>query len=85
MSSRKRKASPRFRVGKVSVYLHHGARWLHYRDGGRPVRRKVAEAREAAEQLAAQVNAQVTPPPRPPGRPSPCTSQQTGTASARSR
>jgi integrase len=60
MSSRKRKASPRFRVGKVSVYLHHGAWWLYYRDGGGPVRRKVAEAREAAEQVAAQVNAQLT-------------------------
>src|SRR4051812_31658690 len=60
MSSRKRKVSPRFRVGKVSVYLHHGTWWLDYGDGGQPVRRKAAEAREAAEQLAAQVNAHLT-------------------------
>src|SRR5262249_13656309 len=60
MSSRKRKNSPRFRVGKVSVYRHHGAWWLYYRDGGQPVRRKIAETRQEAEQVAAQVNAQLT-------------------------
>ncbi len=60
MPSRKRKVSPRFRVGKVSVYLHHGAWWLYYRDGGQPVRRKVADARQDAEQIASQVNAQLT-------------------------
>jgi hypothetical protein len=54
MSRRKRGSSPRFRVAKVSVYWHHGAWWLYYRDGGRPVRRKVAEERSEAEQVAAQ-------------------------------
>jgi integrase len=60
MSSRKRRVSSRFRVGKVSFYLHHGAWWLYYRDGGQPVRRKVADTRQEAEQVAAQVNAQLT-------------------------
>jgi integrase len=44
----------------VSIYLHHGTWWLYYRDGGKPVRRKVARARAEAEQVAAQVNAQLT-------------------------
>ena len=60
MARRKRGPSPRFRIGKVSVYRHHGAWWLYYRDGGRPVRRKVALDRPGAEQVAAQVNAQLT-------------------------
>ncbi len=60
MAPRKRRSSPRVRVGKVSVYLHHGAWWLYYRDRGRPVRRKVAATRPEAEQIAAQVHAQVT-------------------------
>ena len=49
----------RTRVGKVSVYEHHGTWWLYYREGGRPVRKKVAADREHAEQVAAQVNAQL--------------------------
>ena len=44
----------------MSVYLHHGAWWLYYRDGGQPFRRKIAETRQEAEQVAAQVNAQLT-------------------------
>jgi len=53
MSPRKRGPAQRFRVGKVSVYLHHGAWWLYYRDGSKPIRRKVAENRDEAEQVAA--------------------------------
>jgi integrase len=60
MSRRQRGPSQRFRVGKVSVYLHHGTWWLYYRDGGKPIRRKVAENRDEAEQVAAQVNAQLS-------------------------
>ena len=59
MSSRKRRSSPRFRIGKVSGYLHHGAWWLYYRDGTKPVRRRVAETRDEAERLAAQINGQL--------------------------
>src|SRR4051794_24624192 len=60
MYRRKRKSSPRLRVGRVSVYLHHGTWWVYYRDGGKPVRQKVAATRGEAEQVAAQVNAQLT-------------------------
>jgi hypothetical protein len=42
MSRSKRASSPRFRVGRISVYQHHGTWWIYYRDGGQPVRRKVA-------------------------------------------
>jgi len=59
MGSKKRSPSPRFRVGKVSVYEHHGAWWLYYRDNGRIVRSKVANKKDDAERIAAQVNAQV--------------------------
>ena len=53
------KRGRRGRVGKVSFYSHHGAWWLYYREGGRPVRRKVAESRDDAEKLAAKINAQL--------------------------
>ena len=43
MPRRKGKPSPRFRVGKVTVYEHHGAWWVYYRDAGQTYRRKVAE------------------------------------------
>src|SRR5687768_17261174 len=58
MPSRKRASSTRFHVGRVSLYVHHGAWWLYYRDG-KPVRRKIAQTREEAEQISAQVNAQL--------------------------
>jgi integrase len=57
--SRKKRSSARLRVGKVSVYLHHGAWWLYYREHGKQVRRKLGEVRGEAEQVAAQVNAQL--------------------------
>ncbi len=60
MASRKRRSPARLRVGKVSIYLHHGAWWRYYREHGKQVRRKVGEARDEAEQVAAQVNAQLT-------------------------
>jgi integrase len=51
--------SPRFRVGKASVYEHHGAWWIYYRDGAGPHRKKVAATRQQAEQVAARVNSQL--------------------------
>ena len=60
MAKRRRQPSPRFRVGKVSVYLHHGTWWVYYREHGSPVRNKVSVSRGEAEQVAAQVNAQLT-------------------------
>jgi integrase len=59
MPPRKRGSSARLRVGKVSVYRHHGAWWLYYREHGRQVRRKLGQARDEAVQVAAQVNAQL--------------------------
>jgi integrase len=59
MGSRKRASSARLRVGRVSLYFHHGAWWLYHRDQGRQVRRKIAATRQEAEQIAAQVNAQL--------------------------
>src|SRR5262245_24579233 len=59
MARRKRASADRFRVGKVTVYLHHRAWWVYYSEGRERVRRKVSESREEAKQLAAQINAQV--------------------------
>ncbi|HET6423258.1 MAG TPA: site-specific integrase [Planctomycetaceae bacterium] len=44
----------------MSVYFHHAAWWLYYREGSRPVRRRVSLFREEAERLAAEINAEVT-------------------------
>jgi site-specific recombinase XerD len=59
MPPHKGKPSPRFRVGKVTVYEHHGAWWAYYRDAGQSHRHKVADDRGQAEAVAAQVNAQL--------------------------
>lgn len=65
MGQRKPRGAPnrrctRFRVGRVSVYYHHAAWWLYYRENGDPIRRRVGLAREEAERLAAEINAQLT-------------------------
>ena len=57
---RRKKATLRKRIGRVSYYFHHGAWYIYYRDGKRVIRQRVAETEEAAEQIAAQVNAQLT-------------------------
>lgn len=54
MARRKRGSVARMRIGRVSIYLHHGAWWIYYRDQGRPLRRKVGGARDEAEQVAAR-------------------------------
>src|SRR5690349_17683171 len=61
MSARGRRSGRvhRTRVGKVSLYQHHGAWWVYYREAGTPVRKKVAVDRGPAEQVAAQINAQL--------------------------
>jgi integrase len=43
----------------VSIFPHHGAYWIYYRQDGRPVRRKAGSSLPEAEQLAAQLNAQL--------------------------
>lgn len=45
MARRKRDSAERFRVGKVTVYLHHGAWWVYYSEGSQRVRKKVSESR----------------------------------------
>ncbi len=57
--ARRRQAHGRKRIGRVSYYAHHGAWYIYYREGGRPVRRRVGETEAAAEQVAARVNAQL--------------------------
>lgn len=59
MARRNGNPSPRFRVGKVTVYEHHSAWWLYYRDAGQSHRRKVADDRDEAATVAARVNAQL--------------------------
>lgn len=59
MASRSRGANARVRIGRVTVYPHHSSWWLYYRDGTKPVRRKVATTKADAIQVAAQVNAQL--------------------------
>ncbi|MGL6075214.1 MAG: tyrosine-type recombinase/integrase [Fimbriiglobus sp.] len=59
MSRRKSATSPRFRVGKVTVYEHHTAWWVYYRSEGKNVRRKVGATRAEAEQVASTINAQL--------------------------
>ena len=59
MPPKKSQPSPRLRVGKVSVYEHHGAWWLYYRDDAGPHRKQVGADRGQAEQVAARVNAQL--------------------------
>lgn len=59
MRSSKRAKPARVRVGRVSLYEHHGAWWIYYRDGRRQIRRKVGSSRADAEQVAAQVHGQL--------------------------
>jgi integrase len=59
MARRKSGSTQRFRVGKVSVFLHHGTWWLYYGEGRKRIRRKVSSSRKQAEEVAAQVNSQL--------------------------
>jgi integrase len=43
----------------VSYYFHHGGWWIYFREGGKQVRRRVAENQADAQRVAAQVNAQL--------------------------
>lgn len=58
MSRRKRGVS-RIRVGKVALYLHHGAWWIYFSEGTKRIRRKVSESQQEAEIVAAQTNLQL--------------------------
>lgn len=58
--SARRSQCTRYRIGRVSLYLHHGSWWLYYRQHARAVRRRIGEDRPAAERVAAEINAQLT-------------------------
>jgi len=49
----------RQRIGRVSIFVHHQAWWIYFRESGRPVRRRIGTSRGEAEQVAAQVNSQL--------------------------
>lgn len=59
MASHRKKTPKRLRIGRVSIYFHHGAWWTYHREGSRQVRRKVSSNQAEAEQVAAQLNAQL--------------------------
>ena len=58
--ARSKRQPRRKRIGRVSYYYHHGAWWIYYRDGKRPVRRRIGEDEAAAEQMAALTSAQLS-------------------------
>ena len=57
--SRKRARRKRLRIGRVSVYFHHGAWWLYYRENGQAIRLKVGTDQIPAEELAGQTHARL--------------------------
>jgi hypothetical protein len=57
MSHRSRAAEARFRIGRVSVFFHHGNWWVYYRQRGRPHRRRIGNDRSQAERTASLINA----------------------------
>ena len=59
MARKGSKSSNRKRIGKVSIYQHHGCWWVYYREHGKTVRKRFGSDRDGAERAAAQVNQQV--------------------------
>jgi integrase len=59
MGKRSGGGSRRKRIGRVSVYAHHGTWWIYYREAGQAVRKKIGADKGEAERVAAQVNAQL--------------------------
>ena len=59
MARKRPRASTRQRIGKVSLYQHHGCWWIYYRESGKSVRKRFGSDRSAAEKAAAQINHQV--------------------------
>jgi integrase len=55
----RRRRSSRIRIGRVSVFLHHGSWWLSHRQDGREMRQRVGPDQAAAERLAGELNAQL--------------------------
>lgn len=59
MSKKQRGRARRKKIGRVSVYQHHGGWYVYYREGERSVRKRVADSRADAEKIAGQINAQL--------------------------
>ena len=59
-SKRSSLSARRQRIGKVSLYQHHGCWWIYYRESGTTVRKRFGSDKREAEKAAAQVNHQVT-------------------------
>ncbi len=57
---RQRRRCIRRRIGRVSLYSHHGAWWIYYRENDKPVRRHVGADERAVERVAAEVNSQLS-------------------------
>ena len=55
----RRSLRTRIRMGRVSIYQHHGAWWIYYREDDRQIRRRIGIRRDEAERIASEVNAQV--------------------------
>ncbi|MDX1966359.1 MAG: tyrosine-type recombinase/integrase, partial [Planctomycetaceae bacterium] len=58
--ARKARRCTRIRIGRVSLYEHHGAWWVYYRQHDKPIRRRVSEDQASAERIAAELNSQLT-------------------------
>ncbi|MGZ0174322.1 MAG: tyrosine-type recombinase/integrase [Planctomycetales bacterium] len=59
MSKKQRSRARRKKIGRVSVYQHHGGWYVYYREGERSVRKRVADSSADAEKIAGQINAQL--------------------------
>ena len=55
----KKKGPPRERIGRVSLYDHHGQPWLYYTEGGQSVRRPAGVSGPAAQAIASLINARL--------------------------
>lgn len=60
MARGSRGSARRVRIGGVSVFRHHGAWWLYYREAGRPVRKRISADPQEARAAAARVHAQLS-------------------------
>ena len=60
MPRKKRNAGRRERIGNVSLYQHHGAWYLYYRETDQPKRHRIGTDYSAAKQAAAEVNAKLS-------------------------
>lgn len=54
------KSTQRSRVGRVTIYEHHGAWYTYHRQNGRPIRQRVGSSEAHAECVASLLNAKLT-------------------------